>query len=528
MNANKKQQSSRRSFFKKSLLIASATLAYNPLSTLASNKKPSNNRWMLASHRIHPMTKLIPSHCKQACKSTSMVFTKTPDYPISKVKLAFSNWVTLATGVQKPEVDGTAPIKVKGAIFVNDVLFATLTFSGKNEVAIAPGTDVWCDEVNVPQWLSQDVEIRTYCESQLGASRPATYRNRSGQLKDTVIFDSNDARHTALLQGQEKKQPSTYNSYFYGPSLMVSDGWDGRHVVLCVGDSIGFGDNFGTSWLTDAIDDSKGLRLPYANFCVQGTRPSGQSSLKAGAYRRKGALLKSINSNNLTPFTCILSQMGVNDAWGSDGKKLLWKLEKWWAFLKEQWPGTPLIQTTYTPRAARDKLHYYTSHETQKKVTTTPPNEDRWYVSEVIKTKPSPLDGFIDVREAWTGSKTGYLWRELPYIGQLTSQLLAGSSTCILDKAPPIGAAIVFSVGSKQAELPYAVVTKVEGTGPFKVALSNPVNQDHQTGSNVKTTMTGDGVHPFGAQANRYASIEVLKFKIKNLSSKRNTDQSHH
>ncbi|MFW5439990.1 MAG: hypothetical protein ACKE5M_04815 [Methylophilaceae bacterium] len=522
MNTDKKKfLANRRDFLKR---ITSLAFSFKPLSIFAANNTNAKNsiqRWMLASHRIHPMTKLIPFRNETYCKSTSAIFTTTPDYSISKLKLSFSNWVTLSTGVQKPEVDGPAPIKVKGAIFVDGTIFAKLTFKGKDKVSINPGGDVWCDEVKVPQWIGRNIEIRTYCETKLGVPRPVSYRNRESSARDAVIYDTNDARHLALLNGQEEVLIKKYRPYFYGPSLMVSNGWDGRHVILCVGDSIGYGNNFGSSWLTNAIDDKQGLRLPYANFCVQGTRASGQSSLKEGAYRRKTALLSSVNANPaFPPFTCVLSQMGVNDAWGNDGKKLLNKMQKWWAFIKEQWPSTILVQTTYTPKCAKDKVNYYTNYPSQQSVTTTPPDADRWYVADIIKTVPSPLDSFIDVREAWTGNKTGHLWRQLNYTGRLTKGLAKADTTCVVDNAPPMGGAIVFSAGTseKKAELPYAVITKIEGTGPYKVTFSNPVTKRHPIGSSVKVTMSRDGTHPFGRYANQFALQEVLNFKVKKLS----------
>ncbi|MEE9330722.1 MAG: hypothetical protein V3U89_00695 [Methylophilaceae bacterium] len=524
MSPNKnKPLSNRRDFLKKSLLVVGPALSFNPLSLLAANTirtKKSNGYWMLASHRIHPMTKLIPFHSEKYRKSTSAVFTKTPDYPISKLKLSFSNWATLSSGIQEPEIDGVASIKVKGALFINGTLFTTLTFKGSTETNVSPGEDVWCDEVNVPKWISQDVEVRTYCETKSGTPRLASYRNRQGNTRDAVVFDANDETHLALLSGQKNEVPFTkYSTYFYGPSLMVSDGWDGRNVVLCVGDSIGYGDNFGVSWLTNGINDEQGLRLPYANFCVQGTRASGQSSLEAGAYRRKARLLKSINPNSPTvmPFTCVISQMGVNDSWGTDGKKLLGKMQVWWAFIKKQWPDTMLIQTTYTPRCSKDKINFYTSYASQQSVTTTPPETDRWYVADIIKATPSPIDHYIDVREAWTGSKKGYLWRELGYNGKLISDIPVGESLCLVDIAPPIGSAIVFSAGSNAVELPYAVVTRIEGNGPYRVAFSKPVKKSHAIGSSVKITMSADGVHPFGGYANKFASLAVINFKVKHL-----------
>lgn len=510
---------SRRLFFK--FILAWFCLFFSSKNSLSKNRNsPSESVWMLCSHRIHPPTKIIKVDDPEFCNSTSVVTTITPDYPVRKIRIAFSNWATITTGVDYPEIDGGSRLLIKASVTIDGVFFSYVSFDSKHSAVIDPGMNLWSDEIIVDDWIAKRVEIRTFCQMELNGYRPGSYRkNKKLSFHDGVFYSTNQSEHENILRGARFRSSSVEKySYYYGPSLMISNGWDGRPVVLCLGDSIAYGDDFACSWLTEGIDSRDNGRFPYANLSVQGIRPSGQSSVRHGEFKRKAELINSAarvtNSNN-NVFTCIVSQLGVNDAGGVNGDSLFKKMKIFWFFLKELWPDCKLIQTTFSPRCSKDLVHFYTTKESQKKITTTPLGSDRWYVSDAIKTMPQPIEAYIDLRSVWTGEDDGIYWREIGYNGILIEDLLPGDSSCQLDKPPIVGASIVFSVGmsNNRAEYIYGEVLSIHGRGPCTVFFSGLIKKYHAKGSLVAQTMTRDGIHPDGSYPSLLASLEVIKAK---------------
>lgn len=514
----------KRSFLK-SVFFLALSLPRHGFSINKSRVPPDS--WKVSSHRIHPPTKVIPINDIEFCKSTSVVTTVTPEYPVTSIRIAFSNWATLTTGIQSPEVDGESELTVRATIIKNGKLFAKVTFSGSISVSIPPGESVWSDEITVPSWISQDFEIRTFCQVSLDGVRPGGYRkNNRYEYHDGVHYGTSQIEHERILTGGKFANSTARGyEYYYGPSMVLANNWDGRPVILCIGDSIAYGDDFACSWLTTAINSSIGSRLPYFNISVQGIRPTGLSSLAKGQFKRKFELLKSaqvVTGSKSEVFTCIISELGVNDAWGNNGDLLLQKLRGYWLFLKDCWPDTKLIQTTFTPRAKKDLIYFNSSEERQLSTTTTPADADRWYVSEIIKNKPYPLEGYIDLRKVWTGKVDGCFWREVWKGDFLLEDLLPGSEFCVLGSAPKLGALIVFSAGRSQEEVefPYAEVIDVSGHGPFIVRFSSGCKKYHPKGRLVVQTMTRDGIHPEGVFPNFLATEEVIKAKINGMFSR--------
>lgn len=460
--------------------------------------------WALASDGVHPpIESYTPSG---TAYETSAVFGITPAYGVKRMRWAWSNWWTLSDGREPPERDTGNDIAVRAALFADGVKVQDLTFGGQFETTIASGADVWCDEVVLPAtWTKKEYAIRTYCR--YTGTRPGGYRAGTGVSASVSRKATSDAEALGLLNGGTITDNQTGNGvFFYGPSLAISDGWDGRPVVLVVGDSIAFGDYEARSWITKGLGgEAGGQDLPYANFAVQGTRPANSYSIGAGFYRRKDQLLRSgvaINGGRAL-WTAILSEHGVNDAGGVGSQATLTLASKVFGFdrfahYRYRPPGAKLVHTTFTPRVQPlvDTDWLYSYPDTAQS-TTADPTTDRWGVSDQINADTWPLSGHIDVRPAWTGLATGTKWRDAQGTGLLTAAVAIGDTQYLADTAPAKGDIAVLDAGTAANVEAIQSVSDVTGTGPFTVKLSGAATKAHASGAAVRYATTKDGVHPF-------------------------------
>jgi hypothetical protein len=493
---------------------------------LASSVKDpvSSSRYMLASHTIVPNYRLNTGDpatlATQRYHVSAITFDRAPWTP-NNYKFCWQNAYTLSTGVSPAENDPPTSITIRAAIFNGNTKVVDVTFGGQNEVVIAKGDLVWCDPVthaSLP--TTGQLYMRTYSFLPDGGQRPGR-RPRGADTRTNIYAGSDQSAALALLvSGAITNNSSFPNNYAFGPVLQVADNWDGRPVVLVVGDSIAAGQDNGEgrSWLTDGIYSSVGTTFGYANLAIHGTRPSSQTG--DSVYGKKAALIDTIAAANggKLPMTCILSQMGVNDAGGKNVAALQSKMQAWWEYIHSKWSKAKLIQTTFTPRVTSDAATLQTDVSVMLSKTLSPADADRWGVSDYIKNTPMPLVGSVDMRSVWTGSPTGTVWSVPAWQGQLTSAAAIGATSIVVDVAPPVGIVPVLSPGSSTTvECTTIPITSVTGTGPYTVALGRALTKAHPVGAVVRATPSADGLHPEEGYFSDQAKAVIEQAKVSGL-----------
>lgn len=487
-----------------------------------------NSRYMLASHGVVPNYRLNTATPETIAAQTHHVSSITFDRPAwtpNNLKFAWQNAYTNNTGGTPAELLPPTAITMRAAIFNGDTFVANVLFNGQQEITLAAGDIAWCDAIpfnTLP--ASGQLYMRTYSALPSGGQRPGRRQNTdnaTGNGQTFVYATATQATALALLASGTVANNSGYpNSYAFGPVCQVADNWDGRPVVLIVGDSIAAGNDnsIGASWLSNAVRSAVGGVMSYYNMAIHGTKPSNQTG--DSAYGKKAAIIDTLITMNggEYPMTAILSEMGVNDASGTNVASLQTKVQDWLNYLKTKWPTAKLIQTTYTPRVTSDAATLQTDAAVMTANVFTPANADRWGVADWIKTKPAPLDGFIDVRAAWTGSNTGIIWAIPPWSTTLAQPAAIGATSIVVNDAPPAGVVPVLSPGSsstvESTTIPIGAVT---GTGPYTVALGKALTKAHAAGAAVKASPAIDGLHPEEGYTSVQAQAVVEQAKVAGL-----------
>lgn len=477
-------------------------------------------KYMLASHTIAPNFRL---------NTADPATTPAQRYHVSALSLVHSLWTanqyrfcwqnsyTNNSGSTPAELNPPTAITIRAAIFDGNTKVRDVLFGGVTEAVINSGDLIWCDPIAVAGLPASNLFIRTYSALPDGGQRPGrrmTTDNAAGFSTTALRTESDQATALAYIAAGTTAITSNSgfpNSYAFGPVCMAANDWDGRSCVLVVGDSIAAGNDnaIGKSWITDALYSATGGQMSYYNLAIHGTKPSNQTG--DGAYGKKAAIIESLKTINggALPMTHIISEAGVNDAAGTNVASLQTKVQDWLNYIYGKWP-VPIVQTTYTPRNTNDTANIQTDAAAMIASTQTAANADRWGVADWIKTNPAPLVGHIDVREAWTGSPTGTIWRLLPWSALLTANASIGATSIQVDTAPPAGIVPVLTPGSSATvECTQIPITGVSGSGPYTLTLGKALTRAHLIGAVVKATMSGDGLHPEEGYASTLAQAVV-------------------
>lgn len=476
---------------------------------------------MIASENLHPPTFFGVAVGAGYEISTSSVRTVTPDYKVNRLVLAWSNWATDNDGSQLPEIDGDAVMTVEAAIVIDGVRFADITFSGGSLSAdIQPGESVFCDPISVPALINKEIEILTTRTVSVGDSHiggyGVKYADYYSKYTNGVYYSSDSTEHDAIRNGGAMTtNASSQYGYFYGPSLMLTDGNDGRDVALLLGDSVGYGEHhFAHSFLTKPLVDYK---VPYLSLCVPGTRPTNTDSRSPGEFRRRAELMDGCRTENggLPVFDFIISEQGGNNSIGDDAQLLIDKLIEYWTFIRFEFQ-CPVYQTTYIPRMNGDPTYFGTDQATNISESLTDTEyTDRWGAGDYIKLLPDLIDGCIDIRPGYTeDSETS--WPVFDFNGKITvAESSTNAKTIYMDAEPPVGSVLIFRPGTVDAEYHDGWVTQVQAhANGFEVELNYKLGTELNIDDDVKVTYSRDGVHLAGPYANEVGAEVVKQFLI--------------
>lgn len=475
-------------------------------------------RYMIASHTVAPNYRIntstpevLPS---QKYHLSGITFDRAP-WSANSYRFCWQNSYTTTFGSTPAELLPGNSITIRAAVYdSNNNLLHAVTFGGESEVTLGDGELVWCDPIPASAVEAGDLVMRTY--SAIPDAGVRVGRRPRDNTATRIHGTSDQAAALAMLTTPSgafipNTGTTSPNNYAFGPVCQVADHWDGRSCVLVVGDSIAAANDNGEgrSWITNALYSESSGRMGYYNMAIHGTRASNQTG--DAAYGYKAAIIESIKTINggALPMTHIVSEMGVNDAGGTDVAALQAKVHAWLEYLNGKWP-VPLVQTTYTPRNVNDAANIQTAEAGMIASTQSPANADRWGVADWIKTNPAPLAGHIDVREAWTGSPGGTIWRLIAWQATLTAPAAIGASSIQVDTAPPAGIVPVLTPGSSSTvECTGIPITGVTGSGPYTVTLGKSLTKAHSAGAVVKSTMSADGLHPEEGHASSLAQAIV-------------------
>lgn len=483
------------------------------------------SRYMFASHTIAPNTRFNtgdPATTPAERYQVSQVTFDRPLWSATNLRFAWQNGTTV-TGTDPAERNAPTSITFSAKVFdfLNNYI-CDIKFGGASSVTLDPGGLVWCDPIPLASIAAAEQPvIRTFSTLPDGGQRPVRRSRDQNRTRVTSTATESTALGYMANGVVVPSNTASPNNYAFAPVAQIADNWDGRSVVLIVGDSIAAGnDNTeGRSWITDALYSAVNGRMSYLNMAIHGTKPSNQDS--ASEYALKAAIVDTVVAINggVLPMTHTVSEMGVNDSWtGGTAAELQAKVQGWLNYIGGKW-AAPIIQTTYTPRNTNDAANIQTSEAGMIAGTQSPANGDRWGVADWIKTNPAPLAGHIDVREAWTGSATGTTWRIIPWSATLTAPASIGATSIEVDVAPPVGIVPVLTPGSSSTVectgIPIGIVT---GTGPYTLPLNKALTRAHSIGATVKATMSQDGLHPEEGYASQLAQAVVEAVKPTLLS----------
>lgn len=501
------------------------------------------SRWMLDSRGIFPPASAATAVTANYVCQTGEVESITADWGATEGLIFWAGWGRTNGGQSSPEFDATQPFTIAATISINDGPLTPVTWAdlatgeldGSNgDKTVQPGGLVLA-KYTIPQggaaiFVRHKIVVRTFRKMAEGDAHIGGYRvMQSGRpvlglpsKGSQYTTAANEATARNLLTG------GTFSSspaggqfvYYYGPALMLTNGWDGRAVLGIFGDSLGFGAGEGgdaISWVTNGLDDTRtGKHTPYANFSLSGSRPSDMASIAPGKFRRVDELIMAAAALNggQMPYTHTFHEGGVNNG-STDPTVWTGYIVNECAFLKTRY-GNPVTQASLAPRAS--STDQWASYAGQ-----TPQADARNEVNRRLAALTgTAFDQFIDVRDGFVDPSHPSKWGTMPFTTRLVNSYDGSGDTLDFADEPPVGAGLVISPGRTDPANPATrldiVVTLDSATTVTQVkdattgfithyALASTSSRTQPAGAVVREVPTTDGPHPTRRRALPAAAI---------------------
>jgi hypothetical protein len=475
---------------------------------------PDANRLMFASTRLVTSTWANPAVVSGYEYQYSRLICGSPDYGINTLYAYFPNWRRQQSAGSPTEVSPGNSITINATIDVAGVITPVLFSGVAGPYTIADGGGIWASAaVSIPAGTT--FFVRTECQAAIGATRIGIGRPYTNQSEGIIHAAAQD---TGYLDGS--KTPvgigAASNIYAYGPTAIVAKGWDGRPVALLTGDSIAYGNDANATtnraWSSrgnvgywqSGLDDTVNGRIPFGLVCVPGLTSVLDDS--AADLPKTLAMLEDpifgSGVNYRPPFTCIVSEMGVNDFDASTGAsryptpvkaQMLARIAFWTA----RYPGLPFVQSTLTPRATSTALYSWTDPTQQTPVGTDGVSPaGRWaFNDDLLAGNIAGVTASVDVSAAFSDPTNRDRWRAGTFSTTLSATASAGATTISLPIALVPGDNVCFEPGAAAGEN-RAVVSLPTGSGPYIHTVNAALTNTHTSGAVVKDRVTDDGVHP--------------------------------
>ncbi|TMJ36281.1 MAG: hypothetical protein E6G89_16885, partial [Alphaproteobacteria bacterium] len=304
---------------------------------------------------------------------------------------------------------------------------------------------------------------------------------------------------------------NTASGQFYGPSVVVARGNDGRLVPLIFDNSIGFGKDEATSladaranfgfWQRGLDENSVGPRLPYMNFAVPGAQLEAQCSLAVGKFNHRDYILRSISTG--LPFDLALA--GDENEAGTDS--VIWRrhIDNALDWINVTY-GMPCATRTMLP-----KVSYANNRPGTTLADQISALDARLDTNTDLIANVAPAIMCFQIGEAYHDAGTQSKWKVRPFTTTLAAAY-SGTGSLSMTDAPTLGENLVFNDGT--ASVVISTVIARSGSGPYTVTCNNPVPA-LSNGATVKATQTdGDGTHPSTAANTEYGTPIVAASKI--------------
>ncbi len=394
-------------------------------------------------------------------------------------------------GGNPPEVDIANAGSVYASIGISGV-FTMGNFDGDAQGVMTPNTwGRWCKLGNPVYTPSATGKIRSACVVATSALRPVGY---SRQSNNSEAWEWSASLDLTKIQTGGTVTHNAAITYGYGPCLMIGKGNDGRMVPIILGNSIDFS-NDETPSLSDTrgnmgfwqrgFDDAANA-LPYINFAVSGSRFGQQASLAAGAFRRRGEILNSIETGCPADLA-----VGGNENEGlNDSVEWRRVIDAMADFINQTF-GMPFAHRTMLPKVSYSGNNFGNTLGAQ-----TAQVDGRLAVNTSLVSTPAQFPTF-QLGEAYHDVGTPGKWK-VPAFTTTVASAYAGSGAISLNASPPLGTNLVFNAGLAGVAL--RTVTAVSGAGPFNVTCSVVPPVQNLNDPVAASSTDGDGTHPSTAE----------------------------
>lgn len=492
-----------------------------------------SSRLMFASTRLS-----IPSFASPVVSAGfevqySRLIGGTPDYAIQEGWVYFPWWRRQQNALVPTEINPGNGGTVRASLIVGSTVYPIDFGAGAAAgVTFADGGGQWVHwQTSSPVPANSALTWITESQVPLGGIRIGLGRPYTNLTEGIVHSATPD---TGYLDGSKTPTGAGGSGFLhaYGPSMVVAKGWDGRAVVLIIGNSIAFGSDDSAvnnrsfdprgamGYLQRGLDSLIGGRLPFGIVAVPGMTSLLQDT--AAEIPKTLAMLEDpifgVGANYRPPFSAKACELGVNNFDTSTGASrypspVKTNLETHIAFWNNRYPDQPFIQTTLTPRANSTALYNWTDPLQQTPVGTdgTAPN-GRWaFNDDLLAGNIAGVTDFIDVEPYFSDPTNRDRWATGLVATTLSANVSAGANTVSLPVSLELGENACFDPGVVGAE--NRSVLAVSGSGPYTHTLSSALTNAHSIGSAVLTRRTTDGVHP-NTTASILASQAVIDAKL--------------
>jgi hypothetical protein len=390
-------------------------------------------------------------------------------------------------GGNPPEVDIENAASVYASLGISGV-FTMGSFEGQEEGVMTPGTwGRWVKFGNPTYTPSGTGKIRTAHQVATGALRPVGYSRITPQS------EAAEWSATLTLSKIQTGGTITHNSgipYFYGPCLLIGKGNDGRMVPIILGNSIDFSNDENSS-LADSrgnmgfwqrgFDDSADRR-PYINFAIPGSRFGQQASLNAGAFKRRGEILNSIETG------CPADVAVGGDENSALADSVAWRqvIDDFADFINDTF-GMPFAHRTMLPKVS------YVGNGRVTLAEMTAAVDDRVDTNTDLVANPAAYPTFQIGEEFHDAVSTGKF--EVNSFTALVVGAYGGSGAITLNANPPLGTALVFNNATASVAIRIVTASTANGQNWNVTCSTAPPTQGD--GATVLASHTdGDGTHP--------------------------------
>lgn len=413
---------------------------------------------------------------------------------------AFCNFGIVNLAVR--EVDGTAAYTIRKAALTYNSVTVPLYFKGSRSVTVTPGavaivpTPVGPSDFGVSSFASGgQVYLRYSVDLPASGNIPSKVPYYLANEVSYLYDPSNEVDDVDSTSGMAAPAGADLWAFYPGSVMMLGQPVQSVTSVIGLGDSIGDGSvdtsgdgAAGGGWMRRAAYVAG---LPYLSI----TRSGDKAQYIAGDNAKTKELIKKAGGD------AALIQLGNNDV--RDGRTFTqFKTDLETVYVMLRAAGISRIgQVQFT--AETSSTDQTTSLSGQTVVSGFGASSVQAQANAWIA---GLADGLIDDQiDAPSTVQSDYKWNVPVFSSTLAAAATAYSGSVSLNHAPTVGTFLSFEPGTPaNQDVTYFHVTGVSGSGPYTASLTYGPTKAHASGTAVKASLSGDGIHP---QLNAHSRI---------------------